>query len=207
MHRRLSMVRPGLIVFVVALSLVSACKKDSPSGPSGSTTTTTTTSVAPTTATLTVVIEGTCNNRGGINVFIDGTSVGTISPGGSVDRTVSIGNHTVSAVSVDTSVELSPTNVSVGSGGTRFTISCPVATSATLRVPLDSSCQGIVTSGVDIFLDGQLVGASFFGNPFTRSGVSFGTHTLAARERNLTLPNTQVNITTALFTFTLTCPR
>ena len=116
-----------------------------------------------------------------------------------------MGNHTITAVSVDTSVALSPQTVSVGAGGFRFTISCPVATSSTLVVVLDPSCQGTVTSGVDVFFDNALIGASFFGQPLTRTGVSFGNHIISARERNLTLPNTSINVNTALFTFTLRC--
>ncbi len=83
-----------------------------------------------------------------------------------------------------------------------------VATSATLTVQLDPSCVGVVeATGVDVFLDGVLVGSAKQGVPFVRSGIAFGSHTLFVRDSLHVLPTTSFTIPngTAFFTFTISC--
>jgi hypothetical protein len=92
------------------------------------------------------------------------------------------------------------------STSTSTTTTSTVVTSATLVVAIDNNCTGIVTSGADVFLDGQLVGSAAVGRPFLRSGVAFGNHVVAVRERFL---NGSANIFippgTPTFTITFQC--
>jgi hypothetical protein len=74
-----------------------------------------------------------------------------------------------------------------------------VPTSSVLTVALAPNCAGVIqASGVDVFLDGALVGSATQSQPFIRT-VSIGTHTIRARDRNGFLPETTVVITTAQF--------
>jgi archaellum component FlaF (FlaF/FlaG flagellin family) len=80
-----------------------------------------------------------------------------------------------------------------------------VLTSSVLTVALAANCAGVVqASGLDVFLDGVLVGVATQNQPFVRT-VSIGTHRIRARDRNGFLPETTVDITTATFLFTISC--
>jgi hypothetical protein len=83
-----------------------------------------------------------------------------------------------------------------------------VATSATLTVQLDPGCVGVLEpTGVDVFLDGVLVGTANQGVPFIRSGIAFGSHTLFVRDNLHVVPTTTFVIPNGFpfFTFTILC--
>ena len=83
-----------------------------------------------------------------------------------------------------------------------------VVTSATLTVQLDPGCVGVLEpTGVDVFLDGVLVGTANQGVPYIRSGVTFGSHTLFVRDNLHVLPTTAFVIPNGVpfFTFTILC--
>jgi hypothetical protein len=115
----------------------------------------------------------------------------------------------VSASSCGGSTPSSPTSTTTTTTTTTTSIATTststVLTSSVLTVALAPNCAGVVqASGVDVFLDGQLVGVATQNQPFVRT-VSIGTHTIRARDRDGFLPETTVNIQTATFLFTITC--
>lgn len=115
----------AVLAALLMTALVSGCETKGPTTPT--TNVPPTTSVPPTTATLRVIIlsnANRCADHGGINIFIDGTLAGTLNPGGSVSRTVSIGAHTVLGTSVDTKVDFPPVTVTVPVNGVAFASDC-----------------------------------------------------------------------------------
>jgi hypothetical protein len=53
------------------------------------------------TATLTVKVSALCDGSGPIDVRVDGNLIGTIMPGGTTSARLSVGTHTISALSVN----------------------------------------------------------------------------------------------------------
>lgn len=108
---------------------------------------------------------------------------------------------------------IAPTTTSSTSTSTTSTTSTSsttttsvVATSATLTVQLAASCAGVIQpEGMDLFLDNVLVGTVKQNQPYVKTGVPFGTHVIAGRDRLGLLPATTVNIQTPTFTLTVTC--
>jgi hypothetical protein len=76
------------------------------------------------TALLTVIIDDSCTGKvTDVTVYVDGVSIGTTQPGGALDKTVSVGNHTVEA-QANTGGGWAETTYDVPSNGLRLTLTC-----------------------------------------------------------------------------------
>ena len=102
----------------------------------------------------------------------------------------------VSAVSCGGSTPSSPSPT---------TTTTTVLTSSTLTVALAPNCAGVIQAGgLDVFLDGVLVGVATQNQPFVRT-VPVGTHTIRGRDSGGFSPETTIDITAAQFVFAIGC--
>lgn len=111
--------KPALLVLTLAV-LLGACSGQTPLNPSGNKT-----------ANLHVSVDGaSCAGLGPVKISIDGTFVGTVSPGdGGVTKEVGLGQHVISGVSVNYPsygwAASDPKNsVTVGAGGWTAVLPC-----------------------------------------------------------------------------------
>ncbi len=88
---------------------------------------------------------------------------------------------------------------------TTTTTTTTVPTSSALTVALAPNCAGVIEgSGLDVFLDGVLVGVATQTQPFVKT-VPIGTHTIRGRDRGGFSPETTIDIKAAQFVFAIGC--
>ena len=104
-----------LFFLLLGVMTVPACGSNNPLNPSDATT-----------GKLHLSVDGsTCAGLGAVNLFIDGTAVGTVQPGDNgVTKDVAIGQHNVSGRSVQFDYGWTPTSVTVPAAGYTLVLYC-----------------------------------------------------------------------------------
>jgi hypothetical protein len=163
-------------------------------------------------AILRVTVDSNCSGRdSNIQVYIDGSYVGLAQPGDSgVSKTVSIGDHTVSATGQG-GTQWSPSTRSVPAAGYSLNLTCnttvppPQPTTATLRVQVDANCTG-KAANVEVSIDGLSAGTTQPGSTGISKVVSVGNHTIFGRASNgTTWPTFTVAVSSGGHNQNLTC--
>jgi hypothetical protein len=166
-----------------------------------------------TTGILRVKVDASCSgNDSNIQVSVDSAFLGTAQPGdGGVSKTVSVGDHSVSATG-QRGTHWGPTSVTVGAAGFELTLRCagtpapsPQPTSATLRVQVDGNCAG-KAANIEVSIDGLFAGTTQPGSSGVSKSVSIGNHTIFGKASNgTTWPTFTVAVPGNGFVSNLTC--
>ena len=190
------------VVITLAVMLAAACGSG-PTAPSGTgggqqtggngggSTGGGTTPPPATTAVLKVMIDAGCSGKdSNVQVYVDGSNWGLAQPGDAgVSRSVSIGNHSISAAG-QRGTQWGPFSIAVPSNGYVSTLTCansptptPSPTTSTLRVFVDANCSG-KASNIGISIDGIFSGTTQPGSGGISKVVSVGNHTIFGQASN-----------------------